>query len=362
MDYSERMTRAAIRALPSGVYEYEDCMDDNGFTNDPIVFHCKIIVEGDQLTMDFTGTSPVTQGSMWLPYSSAYAMALCGMRLIIDPKIPANAWVYRPVKVIAPYGTAINASFPAGVAGRGATLGRLFDSIQGAMAKIAPGRVNAASCGVDFGICTGGKNEEGNQFVFTDFLMGSWGARPWADGLDATTALWANYSNTPCEVIENEKPFRIESYTLLPDTGGAGKYRGGLSIIKEYRCLVDNITCQFRTERKRFPAWGLYGGKPGALAEAYLTTADGMKQPLNKEIFTLNKGDLVTCIVPGAGGWGNPFERDPQKVLSDVVKEVVSIKQARDEYLVVIDPKTMTIDTTETEKLRKPAIETYGGC
>jgi N-methylhydantoinase B len=103
MDYSERMTRAAIKALPSGVYEFEDCMDDNGFTDDPIVFHCKIIIEDDNLTMDFTGTSPVTQGSMWLPYSSAYAMALCGIRLVMDPKVPANAGVYRAVKIIAPY-------------------------------------------------------------------------------------------------------------------------------------------------------------------------------------------------------------------------------------------------------------------
>jgi N-methylhydantoinase B len=353
MDYSERMTRAAIKALPSGVYEFEDCMDDNGFTDDPIVFHCKIIIEDDNLTMDFTGTSPVTQGSMWLPYSSAYAMALCGIRLVMDPKVPANAGVYRAVKIIAPYGTAINASFPAGVAGRGATLGRLFDAIQGAMAQIAPDRVNASSCGVDFGICTGGKNEDGEQFVFTDFLMGSWGGRPWGDGLDATTSFWANYSNTPCEVIESEKPFRIESYTFIPDTGGAGKYRGGLSIIKQYRCLVDNVTCQFRIDRQRFPPYGLYGGKPGALAKAYLTTTDGKVRSLKKEIFTLNKGDLITCIVPGAGGYGNPYERDPQKVLTDVTKEVVSIEKAKDDYGVVIDPKTLKIDMEATQKIRQ---------
>lgn len=356
MDYSERMTRAAIRELPDGVYEFEDAMDDNGFTDDPIVFHCMITIEGDEMTLDFTGTSLVTQGSMWLPYSSAYAMALCGVRLIIDPSVPANAGVYRPIRVIAPYGTAVNASFPAGVAGRGATLGRLFDVIQGTLAKVAPDRVPAAFTGVDFGICTGGKNEQGEQFVFTDFLMGSWGGRPWGDGHDATTALWANYSNTPCEVIENEKPFRIESYTFAPDTGGPGKFRGGLAIMKEYRCLVDNVTCQFRVDRSRFPAWGLQGGKSGTLAEAYLTTADGRRRRLKKEIFVLNKGDLITCILPGAGGWGNPYERNIEKVLKDVKKGVVSIEKAQRDYWVVIDEHTMEVDFETTRKLREAAL------
>lgn len=358
MDYSERMTRASISELPDGVYEFEDCMDDTGFTDDPIVFHLKLIIKEDEMTFDFTGTSPVrSPGSMWLPYSSAYAMALCGVRLFIDPSVPANAGVYRPITVIAPYGTAVNASFPAGVAGRGATLGRLFDTIQGALAKVAPDRIPGAFTGVDYGLCTGGINEKGEMFVFTDFLMGSWGGRPWGDGLDATTALWSNYSNTPCEVIENEKPFRIESYTFVPDTGGPGKYRGGLAIIKEYRCLVDNITCQFRVDRARFPAWGVQGGKPGTLAEAYLTTADGKRRRLKKEIFVLNKGDLITCILPGAGGWGNPYDRETGRVLRDVEKEIVSIEKAESEYGVIINSQTMQVDFEATQKLREEALK-----
>jgi N-methylhydantoinase B len=357
MDYSERIARAAIRELPNGVYEFEDALDDNGFTEDPIVIHCKAIIEGDEITFDFTGTSPITQGSMWLPYSSTYAMSVCAVRLFLDPSTPANAGVFRPVRIIAPPGTAVSASFPAGVAGRGATLGRLFDSIQGALAKVAPDRIPAAFTGVDFGICAGGRNEEDEDFVFTDFLMGSWGARPWADGLDSTTALWGNYSNTPCEVIESEKPLRIEAYTFVPDTGGPGKYRGGLAIIKEYRCLVDNVTCQFRLDRARFPAWGLQGGKSGTLAEAYLTTADGKRRHLKKEIFVLNKGDIITCILPGAGGFGNPHERDIENVLRDVEKGVVSIEKAQSDYGVVINKETMEVDLEATKKLREKLLK-----
>jgi len=352
MDYSERLTRATIRDLPDGEYEFEDCMDDNGFTDDPIVFKCKLIIKGDELTMDFTGTSPVTQGSMWLPYSSAFAMGICGIRLAMDPLIPANSGVYRPVTFIAPEGTAINASWPAGVAGRGATLGRLFDAIQGAFAKVIPDKVNASSVGVDFGLCTGGADLYGKQFVFTDFLMGSWGARPWADGLDMTTSFWANYSNTPCEIIEAEKPFMIDSYTFQPDTGGPGKYRGGLAIVKEYHCLVDDISCQFRIDRQKFPPYGLSGGKPGALATAYVTHPDGTSRILHKEIFTLNKDDVITCIIAGAGGFGNPFERDPAMVLADVSKGVVSIEKAKEEYKVIINAEPLQIDLEATEKLR----------
>ena len=234
LDYSECLSRLAIRALPDGEYEFEDWMDDDGFSSNPVRFYLKISVKDDTITFDYTGSSPTVQGSINLPFSSTIAIVNTAMRLILDPSIPPNSGAFRSVKVIAPYGTVLNVSFPSGVAGRGATLGRLFDVTVGAMSKMIPDRIPACWTSVDFGIAIGGINRDGKPFVFTDFLPGSWPGRPFADGIDGHTPPWLNYSNVPCEVIEREYPLRFKQYQFVMDSGGIGKYRGGVSMIKDY--------------------------------------------------------------------------------------------------------------------------------
>ncbi|MFH0914018.1 MAG: hydantoinase B/oxoprolinase family protein [Chloroflexota bacterium] len=351
LDYSERMTRDSIRALPKGSWEFTDFMDDDGFSDDPVRFHVKITIEGDSITFDFTGSSRQTKGSINLPYPSTVGVVYTGVRVLIDSEVPANGGVHRAVKIIAPPGTVVNAAFPIGVAGRGATIGRLWDSVLGALAKIAPDRVPADTTGIDYGLCLGGTDENGKPVVFTDFLMGSWGGRPWADGISACTSPWMNYSVDPVEAIEQAYPLRIEQYNFVPDSGGPGKYRGGLGMIRDYRILLDEALIQWRVDRAKFPSWGLAGGKPGALAESYHISGR-KKRKLRKSIFTAKRGDLLRAIVPGAGGWGPPYERDIERVLTDVRNEKVSIEAARQEYGVVIDPETCSVDLKATEKLR----------
>lgn len=352
LDYSERLTQAAIQELPDGSYEFEDYMDDDGFTTNPVKLKVKITVKDSDIIFDFTGSAPVVKGSINLPLSSTVALVNTAMRLVLDPSVPSNSGVWRPITLIAPYGTVVNTGFPAGVAGRGATLGRLWDVITGAMAKMVPHRVPACGTNVDFGICLAGSNRDGKPFVFTDFLTGAWGGRPFDDGIDGHTPLWLNYSNMSCEVLEREYPLQIEQYGFVPDSGGAGKYRGGLSIIKDYRIQSDDIVVQWRQDRAKFAPWGLNGGKPGALAKGYHTSSDGSMRELKKESFFCQKGDLLRAVLPGAGGWGNPYERDEEKVLENVREGKVTREAAEREYGVVTNEKDMQIDTEATMKVR----------
>ena len=202
------------------------------------------------------------------------------------------------------------------------------------------------------GMCLGGANEKGESLVFMDFLCGSWGGRPWAYGIDANTPIYANYSNLSCEKTERDYPIRIEQFGFVPDTGGAGKYRGGMAMIKDWQILVDNLICQWRQERSKFAPWGLQGGKNGSLAESF-HISKGKKRVLRKEIFTCEKGDLIRAVLPGAGGFGDPYERDVDKVMEDVNKELVTLDAARNDYGVVIEPKQMKVDLEATRKLRQ---------
>ena len=186
--------------------------------------------------------------------------------------------------------------------------------------------------------------------------MGSWGGRPWADGQDACPPVYHNYSNINSETIEANYPLLIDQYGFVPDTGGPGKYRGGLMYVRGYRMLADETLVQWRQDRSKFPAWGLKGGKPGALCRGYHISGD-KKRSLKKEIFTAKKGDLLLAMEPGCGGWGNPFERDVEKVLDDVRNEKVSIEGARRDYGVVINPKTLEVNLGETQKLREAALK-----
>jgi len=352
LGYSERLTRAAIRDLPDGEYEDEDFMDDDGFSPDPIRFHVRIIVKGDRITFDLSGSSPKVKGSINLPLSSTVATVNTAIRVLLSAEVPPNAGVQRATTIIAPEGTVVNAGFPAGVAGRGATIGRLFDAIMKAMAKLAPDRVPACMSNLDFGVCLGGSNRDGRPFVFTDFIAGSWGGRPWADGIDAQSPLWLNYSNIPAEVIEREYPVQIEQYQFVHNSGGPGKHRGGLAMIRDYRILENDVVCQWRQDRATFSTWGLFGGKGGTKAHG-LHIQDGVERPLKKEIFFCRRGDLLRAVLPGAGGWGDPLERDPMRVLEDVLDEKVSIEGARRDYGVVIDNESMSIDEEATRHLRK---------
>jgi len=361
IDYAERLTRAEIKAMPDGEYEFTDYLDDGGtgyldaegnIIADPLPIHVKITVKGDSITFDFTGTAPQVKGAMNNPYGTTVATALTNLRLILDPDIPRNSGTMRPLTLISPYGTLLNPKLPGAVAGRGATFGRMSDTVQGASAQLAPDKMLACPSNIDTLLCIGGYDETGSPFVFMETIFGGWGGRPFADGIDYNTIPIFNYGNQPCEVNEELFPLMCNQYAYAADTGGAGKYRGSVALVREWKLLADEALLQLRTDRQRTAPYGLYGGKSGTSSESIINP-DTENRHIAKTTISLKKGDVYRVITSGAGGWGDPLERDVELVLKDVRDEKVSVKRAREAYGVVINEAAMEVDITETQQLRK---------
>ena len=352
LNYSERRTREELRALPDGVYEFTDYMDDDGLGHGPIPIHVKITIQDDTITYDFTGTAPQIEGAMNNPVATTRAMVLIGLRCLISPDIPRNSGVWRPVTLIVPDGNLVNPRMPAAVAGRGLTLSRIVDTLMGAEAQILPDRIPACECGSDYLVCIGTHDKERGSKVLVETVWGGWGGRPFADGIDYNTPILLDGANQSCELNERLYPFRYKRYEYVPDTEGAGKYRGSLAVVRDWEFVGDEGTLQIRVDRTRQGSWGLQGGLPGSPSKTLLISA-GSSRELGKVTVPLKRGDVLSLRVAGAGGWGDPLERDVEMVKTDVMNEKVSVGRARDVYGVVIDQETMEVDLEETRKLRE---------
>ena len=351
LDYTERLARQAISALPDGEYVFTDYLDDDGFDPGPIPITAAVRVHGDSLTVDFTGTSPQVRGGINSPIpftqSAVYACARC----LMAEEVPNNQGYFRPIEVIAPAGTIVNPRMPAPVAARGLTGFRIANTVMGALAQLAPDRIPACEVGGDTGVSIGGYDPEGNPFVFLEFLIGSWGGKPWGDGTDGLASIVVNFSNNPTEVVEAELPLRIERYGYVPDTEGPGKYRGGLSLVREYRLLEQEATLQIRSDRRYKTPYGLAGGHAGAPSQNTLNPHGEARDLPTKPTLTIRRNDVFRHRVAGGGGWGNPRERDPASVLADVHDEKLSQQRARDVYGLVVTPDGL-VDTAATQQLR----------
>ena len=267
--------------------------------------------------------------------------------------IPNNEGFFRCVDVIAPPGTIANAVLPAACAARGLTGFRMLDCCFGALAKMLPDRVPAASEGGNNGISIGGYDAERRPFIYVDFLCSSWGGRPFADGIDGAASMFANVATQSIEVCEREQPLEVLCYEFRPDSGGPGTFRGGMGLRRDYRFLEAEGVLQVRADRCRFAPYGLYGGQPGRPTRNLWQPSTPQEQPLpGKFIRTIRRGDVFRHEQAGAGGWGDPLERDPARVLQDVDNELVSVEAARRDYGVVVDPGTWTVDRAQTEALR----------
>ncbi|MBI1925701.1 hydantoinase B/oxoprolinase family protein, partial [Candidatus Poribacteria bacterium] len=360
LNYAERLARAEIAALPDGVYTFTDSLDDDGIDPSPIPITVTMTFCGDHLTADFTGTSPQVKGGINCPLSFTQSATYACVRCLMSPDVPNNGGYFRPITVIAPEGTLVNPRPPAPVAARGLTGFRVANAVFGALAQAVPDRVPACEIGGDTGVSIGGYEgvvENGKThlrgFVFLEFLYGSWGGRPNQDGIDGVASAVVNFSNNPVEVLEAELPLRIERYGYLPDTGGAGTYRGGLSLVRDFRLLAESATLQIRSDRTTSRPYGLHGGQPGAPSQNILNPDGEARRLPPKTTLTLRRGDCFRHIAAGAGGWGAPKGRDPQAVLFDVLEEKVSLEQAREVYGVMIDPQRWQVDEAATRRHRE---------
>jgi N-methylhydantoinase B len=352
LDYSERVTRAEIAAWPDGRYQFTDHIDDDGIEERPIPIAVTITVRGDELTVDYTGCSRQVKGAINATPSFAKSLAYAAVRSIMDTEVPNNAGYFRPIEVITPPGTIVNPNLPAAFAARGLTGFRMMDALLGALAQIRPERVPAACEGGNTGVSIGGWDAEHGPFIFVEFICGAGGARPGLDGVDGHANPAACMCNVPCEVVEIESPVVIEQYGFVPDTGGAGKHRGGLALVRDYRFVGQEAILQVRSDRRTYLPYGLDGGRPGTPSSNVLNPDGEARDLPSKFTMTIHRGDLLHHVMPGGGGLGHPLDRDPAAVLEDVLDEKLSPEYARREYGVVIDLERRAVDEAATTALR----------
>ncbi len=356
MDYAERLTRAAVAELPDGEWSFEDWIDDDGIdVGKPIRLFCTIRKQGNSMSVDWAGSADQVKGAINNTLSFTKASAYTAIRSVLPGDIPNNEGVFRVIDVTAPAGTIANAVLPAACAARGLTGFRMVDCCFGALAMMLPDRVCAASDGGNTGVSIGGWTDQREPFIFVDFACGTWGGRPWADGLQGNSNMFANMASQSVEVIEGEYPIQILAYELLCDRAGAGKYRGGAPYRRDYRLLEREAILQVRADRFAIRPYGLYGGKPGKPGRNYV---DGKSQA-SKLTLQIGRGTTFRHELPGGGGWGDPLERDPLAVLDDVRNGYVSAEAARREYGVVVDCQSWCVDeratAAEREKMRSEA-------
>ena len=361
IDYAERMARAAIRELPDGAFSFEDWIDDDGIERDrPIRLYCTISKQGDGLLVDWNGTSPQVKGAINCTLSFTKAVSYAAIRSVLGNDIPCNEGLFRTIEVIAPEGSINNMLLPAACAARGLTGFRMGDCLFGALAMMLPDRVFAASDGGNTCVSIGGYTAERKPFIFVDFTCGSWGGRPWADGVQGNSNMFANMACQSVEVIEAENPLQVRAFEFITDRAGAGKYRGGVPYRRDYRMLEEEAVLQVRSDRRRVRPYGLYGGHAGKPSNNVLNPNRNSCVLDSKLIMTMYRDDVFRHEWPGGGGWGDPLTRDPLAVLDDVRNEFVSEQAARDEYGVVVDTTVWQVDVAATERWRTKMHEARG--
>ncbi len=332
LDRSEIMTREALRKIPAGTYRYVDVMDNDGIELDtPLRIEVAVTIRDGTIAFDLTGTSPQVQGPMNCVPSGSQAAAYYAVRVLTDPMIPTNGGCFRPVSLTLPKGSLVNPVEPAPVNARTSTIKRVATSMVSALAEVLPDRVAAPAAGTLLIVAFGGFRANGERYICGELIAGGSGAAAGHDGVDVVDTDASNCMNLPAEALEMEAPIRLHRVALRKDSGGAGEFRGGLGVVREYEILADGVTFTHRGERHFSAAQGLAGGQPGASAHSVILRADGREEVIpSKALTVLNKGDRVIVQTPGGGGYGDPARR--QRVVDDVADGKVSAAAAREQY------------------------------
>lgn len=364
MDYAERMLRREIEKVPDGVYPAPDgwLEDDGKHWNIPLKIATTVEVRGSDITVDLTGSAPETTTGFNVPFEgSVLPTANFAIRTLFldealcEEYVPQNEGVFRPIRVIAPRGSIFNPRFPRGCEARFVEINRIPDQVLQAFARALPERVTAGnSANVSAVVCSGTLPGTEQFWMHMEINEGSYGGRCGKDGIDAIDALMANTRNNPIEEIEMRAPMRCERYELRDDPPAPGRWRGGLGAIRRWRFLADTLMSATGDHRTVDPPRGLFGGhdgQPGRLIKNP-GTATEQELPSKPTDVRLARDDVLEVVLVSAAGYGDPFQRDSQAVLDDVLDALVSIEDAREHYGVVIDPAAMTVDVEATARLR----------
>lgn len=308
LEYSAAMMRSALRGIPKGKYRGEDYLDNDGVTPKPIRIAVEIRVRGQRAEVDFSGSAPECEGSVNAVAAIAESAVFYVFRCLLDEQVPATSGLMKPIRVIAPGATIVNARPPRAVAaGNVETSQRIVDTLLRALARATPEKIPAASQGTMNNFTFGGadtrRGHDGTAFAYYETIAGGMGARPGRDGISGVHTHMTNSLNTPTEVLEATYPVRVRRYGLRRGSGGQGKWRGGDGIVREIEFLVD-AQVGVLGERRAIPPYGLRGGAPGAKGRNELISRDRRKRLSAKCVFYVREGDRVRIETPGGGGWG----------------------------------------------------------
>jgi N-methylhydantoinase B len=350
LEYTERRTRAELAKLPHGIYEAEGSVDNDGYTDEPVRLKARIEIGPDGVRFDTTGSDPQRRAPVNSTYAMTFSAAAYALKCLVDPDLPVNDGFYRVLDLHAPAGTVTNCTWPAPVVGGWETQTRLVDVMFKALLPAFPERLPAGTkammCQAGFGSLD---VDAGTYTCFYDTFAGGYGGRFASDGPDAVQTHGQNTENAPVEETELNYPVRIDGLSLVEDSEGPGKFRGGLGLRKDYRFDL-HTTFTVLADRDRSGPHGVFGGHAGRIAE-YVHIRDGVETKLpSKTTLDLVPGDVISVRTCGGGGYGPPAERDPERVLRDVLQGKVSAERARELYQVAIADRR--VDEAKTKELR----------
>lgn len=365
MDYTERVLRQRIAAIPDGEYRAEGFLDDDGKNRD-IRLPIKVCVriQGDSIEIDLTGSSDQVETGFNVPFEGSTKVAcFCAIRsLLLDTavsqvRVPTNQGSFRPINVIAPKGSLYNPKFPAAAEARFAQCNRVIDLIYKALAPVLPDEIIAGSS-ASLSFCAySGVRPNGDYWVFLEVNEGAYGGRPRSDGPDSIDNLMANTRNNPLEDLAMHLPMICDRYELRDDVmPGAGRFRGGIGVVKAQRVLTDGFITH-ENERHHDRPWGVFGGDPGQVGKVEIYNVDRPDEitmmPAKFSGMRVRAGDVHVFYAPCGGGFGDPLERPAAQLLEDVLDGFCTVEHARAVYGVVIDPVAETVDATATTLMRE---------
>jgi len=326
LDGSEAMMRAALQALPDGESSFVELVDDDGQSDEQIRLAVRIIKSGDTITLDFDGSSPQVRGPVNNTPAMTCSAVYYALLAALGGDIPANSGCYRPVTVRLPEGSVVNAVFPAPVAGRMVVNHRIATAVFGALASILPERIPAAYYAISYVYALQTTNPQGKRQVYFDIEVGGWGGHAGGDGASALSCGLHNNTNAPIEMVEAKYPVTFMKYGLIPDSGGAGQFRGGLGLVREWRLDAQDGSLSTNFERFRHAPYGLKGGAAGSLSRTTVTHPDGTRMALRSKVsgVPLKRGDIVTIETSGGGGFGPAHARDPVRLAHDLAEGLVT--------------------------------------
>ncbi|MCZ6531310.1 MAG: hydantoinase B/oxoprolinase family protein [Chloroflexi bacterium] len=353
LDHGERIARARLAELPRGTWSAEDWLDDDGVDKDTMLkLKVEVTITGDEMIVDWSGSQPATVGPMNLPLGLTLGVSGLAFKGVTTPDTPANAGNFRPLKVIAPEGEIMHAIPPAPTFTIWASL-LAPEVILKALAQGLPDVVPACSGGDIFDVMGLGVHPRtGRPWLEATNEGVGFGGHADGDGEDGIMHLTEpGCRNNPVEVLEMKAPWIVENYYLRQDSGGPGEHRGGLGVTRTYHFLAPSSVLTLVKKTKTKP-WGMAGGKDGENGHVIVWPGTEKEEITGAISYPMAAEDVIVNNSGGGGGWGDPFKRDPDKVLEDVRNEFVSLASAKEDYGVVIDPKTMTIDAKATEAIR----------